>query len=110
MDENVRGAVTNGLRARGVDVLTVQEDGRVGDADPDVLDRAGELGRVVFTQDADFLAEGTRRQRAGIQFVGVVYAHHLRVSVARCIDNLELIAGALDLAEFAGRVEYLPLR
>jgi predicted nuclease of predicted toxin-antitoxin system len=93
-----------------VDVFTVQEDGRVGDADPDVLDRAGELGRVVFTQDADFLAEGTRRQRAGIQFAGVIYAHQLRVSVAQCIDDLELVAGALDLAEFEGRVEYLPLR
>jgi Domain of unknown function (DUF5615) len=110
MDENVRGAVTDGLRGRGVDVLTVQEDGRVGDDDPDVLDRAAKLGRVVFTQDADFLAEGTRRQRAGIPFAGVVYAHQLRISVAQCINDLELIAGAMDLVEFAGRVEYLPLR
>jgi hypothetical protein len=28
MDENVHGAITIGLRLRGVDVLTVQEDGR----------------------------------------------------------------------------------
>ncbi|MBI4245557.1 MAG: hypothetical protein HY614_00065 [Candidatus Rokubacteria bacterium] len=28
----------------------------------------------------------------------------------RLVNDLELIAGAADLADFAGRVEYLPLR
>jgi hypothetical protein len=34
MDENVHRAVTNGLRLRGIDVLTVQEDKRIGFPDP----------------------------------------------------------------------------
>lgn len=43
MDENVHGAIINGLRQRNVDVLSVQEDNRSGISDPEVLDRATEL-------------------------------------------------------------------
>ena len=38
MDEHVRRAVTLGLRLRGVDVLTVQEDNRIATPDPILLD------------------------------------------------------------------------
>ena len=40
MDEHVPSAITEGLRWRGVDVLTAQEDGRTGEDDPELLDRA----------------------------------------------------------------------
>jgi hypothetical protein len=109
MDEHVHSAITNGLRDRGVDVLTVQEDGRSGADDPAVLDRAMVLIRVVFTRDADFLVEASRRQRAGEAFAGVIYAHLMRASIGRCVDDLELIAGASELDEFANRLEFLPL-
>jgi predicted nuclease of predicted toxin-antitoxin system len=75
MDENVHRAVTNGLRLRGIDVLTVQEDQRIGFPDPKILDRATEIGRVLFTQDDDFLAEANHRQVKEIDFLGVIYAH-----------------------------------
>lgn len=75
MDEHVHRAITVGLRLRGVDVLTVQEDGRRNTPDPILIDRAAELGRVPFSQDDDMLVEATRRQRAGVPFAGVVYAH-----------------------------------
>ncbi len=64
MDVHVPRAITKALRLRGVDVLTAQED-RMNEADdPDILDRATALGRAVFTQDGDFLAEAKGRQRA----------------------------------------------
>jgi hypothetical protein len=40
--------------------------------DPRLLDRAGELGRVLFSQDEDLLIEAARRQREGIHFAGVI--------------------------------------
>jgi hypothetical protein len=110
MDEHVPSAITEGLRRRGVDVLTAQEDSRSGVDDPILLDRATGLGRVLFTQDTDLLAEGTRRQRTGEAFAGVVYAHQVRVPMGRCIQDLELLAGASDPEELAGQVIYLPLR
>lgn len=61
-DEHVQSGIVEGLRRRGIDVLTVQEDFREGAPDPEVVDRATELGRVVLTADADYLVEGVRRQ------------------------------------------------
>ena len=49
LDVHVRRAVTAGLRLRGVDVLTAQEDGAREYDDASLLDRAAELGRVLFT-------------------------------------------------------------
>jgi len=108
MDEHVRGQVTRALRSRGIDVLTAQEDGRVGISDPEVLQRATELGRVLFTQDTDFLVEGARRQLAGVLFRGIVFARQ-DVPVRTCIDDLELIVAACEAEEYENRVEYLPL-
>jgi predicted nuclease of predicted toxin-antitoxin system len=42
---------------RGVDVLTAQEDGAATLPDSDLLNRATDLGRVLFTQDEDLLNE-----------------------------------------------------
>jgi hypothetical protein len=109
IDENVHRGITNGLRIRDVDVLTVQADGRIGFRDPIILDRATELERVLFSQDDDFLAEATRRQQARKNFSGVVYAHKLRISVGDCIRDLEIIAKAAYPEELANRVQYLPL-
>jgi len=47
MDVHVRAEVTDGLRARGVDVLTAQEDGTAELDDPELLDHATALGRVL---------------------------------------------------------------
>jgi predicted nuclease of predicted toxin-antitoxin system len=68
MDVHVRRAVTAGLRLREIDVLIAQEDGAAELDDAQLLDRATSLGRVVFTQDRDFLREGTERQRTGRYF------------------------------------------
>lgn len=110
MDVHVPRAITEGLRLRNADVLTAQEDGATRLADLDLLNRAAELGRILFTRDADLLAEATARQRAGRMFAGLVYAHQLRVSVGQCVHDLDLIAVAADPSDLAGRVEYLPLR
>jgi hypothetical protein len=109
MDENVEGQITRGLRARGIDVLTVQEDGWGETLDPALLDRAGELGRVAFCRDQDFLREATRRQRNGETFVGVIYAHKQRVSIGECIRDLELLAQVGFLEDFRDKIYYLPL-
>jgi hypothetical protein len=97
------------LRLRAVDVLTVQEDGRSGATDSEVLDRATELGRVLFSRDVDLLIEAQVRQTAGEEFAGVIYAHQLRVSIGECVRDLELCANASKLDEWTSRVEYLPL-
>jgi len=110
MDVHVASAITSGLRSRGVDVLTAQEDGSRELSDARLLDRAVELRRLLFTQDIDFLNEATLRQRTGREFYGVVYAAQTRVTVGRCIDDLELIAKAEDIKDWLNRLDYLPLK
>ena len=109
MDEHVHRSITTGLRLRGVDVLTAQHDGRRHVPDHALLDRAKELGRVLFSQDEDLLTEANRRQREGTPFAGVVYAHQLHVSIGTCVSALELIARVANPEDLADRVEYLPL-
>jgi uncharacterized protein with PIN domain len=110
MDVHVPRAITEGLRLRGVDVLTAQEDGARALSDPELLNWDTSLGRVLFTRDTDLLAEATERQRTDRSFTGLVYAHQLHVTIGRCVHDLELIARTAEPDELAGRVEYLPLR
>src|ERR1700681_1276773 len=109
MDENVHRAITSGLRLRGIDALTVQEDGLSGIDDPAVFDRAASLGRVLFSQDEDLLAEAKKRQTEGRSFPGVIFAHPIHVTIGDCPRDLELIAVAANPAALSDRVEFLPL-
>jgi hypothetical protein len=76
---------------------------------PELLDRASSLGRLLVTQDRDFLVIGTARQRDGIAFSGIVFTDQLSVPARRVINDLELIATAGNPEEFANRVTFLPL-
>jgi hypothetical protein len=109
-DHNVRRPVWEALRLRGVDVITALGDGTHRLPDPELLDRSTSLGRVLFSQDTDLLVEATTRQRGGIDFAGVIYAHQKGISIGDCIDQLELVAKACEPEELRGRVLFLPLR
>jgi hypothetical protein len=109
MDVHVPAAITRGLLLRGVDVLTAQVDGTTALEDTALLDRATALRRVLFSQDDDLLAEATLRQRSGQAFAGVIYGHQLRVTIGKCVTDLELLAQAGRPEDFANLVEFLPL-
>ena len=110
LDHNVRGAVVTGLRLRDVDVLTAFEDGAHKMPDPELLDRATTLGRVLFTNDDDLVVDATRRQREGSSFAGVIYVHQEKLGIGETVEDLELIAKASEPEELEGQIVYLPLR
>ena len=109
MDHQVPRAITVGLRLCGIDVLTAYEDGASELADAALLDRASELGRVLFTRDDDLLVEAAKRQKADIPFGGVVYAHQLRASIGVCIEDLEIIATVGEKQDMMNAVVFLLL-
>jgi hypothetical protein len=109
-DVHVPYAITFGLRLRGIDVLTSQEDGTREVDDDVLLNRATALGRILFSQDKDLLREAQKRQQIGEAFGGVIYAPQLGVSIGQCIDDLELIAQCSEPDEWLNRVDYLPLK
>jgi len=109
MNAHIPRAITLGLRMRKIDVLTAQEDGANTLSDSELLDRASELNRVLFTFDDDLLVEAVKRQREHKSFGGVIYGHPLRISIGHCIEDLELIAKAGEPEDLKNDVMYLPL-
>jgi len=109
MDHNVPRAITNGLKLKGIDLITAHEDGSSQLDDSELLDRASELERVLFTRDYNLLQEATKRHRAGIPFYGIIYAHQLKISIGDCIRDLEIIAEAGDPEDLMNQVQFLPL-
>ena len=108
MDVHIPRAITNGLRLRGVDVLTAQEDGTITLTDAELLDRATELDRILYSQDDDLLAEAHLCLTNGIKFSGVIYSHQLSSPIGRCVEDLEIIAKALDSEDIVNRIEFIP--
>ncbi|HZS48199.1 MAG TPA: DUF5615 family PIN-like protein [Blastocatellia bacterium] len=75
MDVHVPYAIMMGLRLRGVDVLTAQEDHTTTLIDSKLLDKATALQRSLFTEDRDLLAEANKRQKKDREFSGVIYIY-----------------------------------
>jgi hypothetical protein len=102
LDEHIHGAVAEGLRHRGMDVLTVQEADRAGLSDSEQLAFALAAHRVVVTMDSDFLDLATQ----GIPHAGIAYANRKR-SVGDLIASLMLVHDVLSPGEMLDHVEYL---
>ena len=101
-DEHVAKAVARGLRRRGVDVLTCPEAGMLTAPDDDHLQLAMDQGRVIFTQDEDFL----RVHAEGREHPGIVYAPQ-HTPVGKIVTGLMLIYQVLTPEEMRNQLEYL---
>lgn len=102
VDEHVAKAIVMGLRLRGVGVQTVAEAGLLRATDESHLKRALSEGRVLFTQDADYL----RLHAAGVKHAGLVYAHQ-GTSIGDIVHGLMLIHQVLEAEDLLRHVEYL---
>lgn len=101
-DEHVTPAVVNGLRRRGIEVLTAKEAGMLTAPDEKLLGFAAAQGMIIFTQDDDFL----RLHAAGIPHSGIIYAHQ-RTPIGQIIQRLTLVYQVLTPEEMQDHVEFL---
>ena len=104
MDEHISKAVVAALRTNGVDVLTVPEAGTLGASDEEHLQRATGDGRVIVTQDRDFL----RLAATGIHHAGIAYDSQNR-TIGELVRGLMLIHQVLNADEMKDHVEHLQL-
>lgn len=109
MDAHVPSAITEGLRRRGIDVLTCQEDNADQFPDPALLERSTLLGRVLFSQDDDLLKLASQWQQDGNRFSGVIYAHQLSGGIGELVKDIELVLKCCETHEIENRVNFLPL-
>jgi predicted nuclease of predicted toxin-antitoxin system len=70
LDEHVDHAIARALASRGIDVTTSTQAGLVGADDAEHAEFAKREARVVFTNDADFLALAAQ----GIDHAGIAYS------------------------------------
>lgn len=103
LDENCTKAVANGLRRHGVDVTTTPEVGLLGATDEEQAAYAVAVGRVVFTQDRDFL----RIHAAGTPHPGIAYCEKDTRSIGEIVDALVPLWEIYEPDEMAGRVEFI---
>ena len=108
-DHHAPRPVALGLQRREVAVLTALEDRTDRVPDERLLERATELGRLLFTQDRGFLAIADHWIAGGRDFGGLAYAPQSFRDYGRLIDDLELIAKAHEPGEIRNQIFYLPL-
>ncbi len=108
MDVHIPRAITDGLRRRGVDVLTAQEDSRRTVGDEYLLHRANELGRVMVSADEDFTMIAAQWQRRDIAFVGIVRMTQNPFNIGLYVHDLELVAKIMEVDELANVVTFIP--
>jgi hypothetical protein len=109
MDVHVPGPITRALLLRGVDVLPAQADDAAELPDPELLQRATDLNRVLYTNDRDFLSIGPQWQKAGRTFSGILFAEQLAMTFGQAIEELTIIGLAGQPEDCANRIQFLPL-
>ncbi len=103
LDEHIPKGVVEGLRRRGVDILTVQEADRSGESDEKHLAFAAREGRVIVTFDDDFL----RLDATGVPHTGIVFFQTGRRTVGELIESLMLIANVIEPNEMKNHIEFI---
>ncbi|MCK6483435.1 MAG: DUF5615 family PIN-like protein [Phycisphaerae bacterium] len=103
LDENVDGAVADGLRRRGIDVTTAADARLPGAVDERHLHFAVHEGRVIFTHDADFL----RLEAKGREHPGIVFCHIQSRSIGQMVRGLAGLWLRSNTEEMRNRIEYL---
>ncbi len=102
-DQHLPQPVVEGLRRRGIDILTAREAGRCGLEDPDQLGFAASTRRVMVTFDPDFLA----LHQAGTHHTGIAWCPATKYSIGEPIQMLVLLHGVSSREEMQNRVEHL---
>jgi predicted nuclease of predicted toxin-antitoxin system len=108
LDQHVRIEIAQGLRRRGIDVITALEDGSARFDDAALLERATIQNRILVTQDQDFLRITSHWQATGRPFAGVIFAIRQDVDIGGTIEYLELAASVLTFDDMRNRVEFIP--
>ena len=101
-DEHISKSVIDGLRLRGVDVLSIPEAGMTGSSDNEVLSKARATKRIIVTRDADFL----KLHSLGKSHHGIVFIPK-EISVGEIISGLMLIYQILEYSDMENHVEFL---
>lgn len=103
-DENIERSIIDGLRRRGVEVVSAREMGYLGNSDEFHFKKASEIGAVILTHDTDFLRMAIGRKT---KHRGIIFSNQKTISIGQCIRGVELIVNTLTCREMANHIEFL---
>jgi predicted nuclease of predicted toxin-antitoxin system len=103
LDEHLPAALADALRKRGIDVTTPNDAGLRGASDEEHLEFAWQSGRVIVTQDNDFL----RLHSHGLLHAGITYCKQQTRNIGQIIQALTVIYDSFTPDEVKGQVLYL---
>lgn len=107
-EDSVRQGFVQGLRARSVDVTTVQDAGTVGWLDEDQLRWATSQQRVLYSFNAsDFYRLHSAFLARGESHAGIILAVQQRHSIGDQIRGFLRLYAALTAEDMMDRVEFL---
>jgi len=106
-DENVNGAIVNGLRRRGVEVQSAHEAGNLGITDEEQLAYAIAQQACLFTHDDDLLTIADHWQKIGKEYFGIIFVHQEKLSIGEIIRQIKLIVDILSQEEMKNHIEFL---
>lgn len=111
-DENIDPDLVLGLRRQDddVDIVRVQDVGLRTAEDPVILQWAADHGRILISHDRRTIpAFAAERLAAGLAMPGVILLRST-LPLTDAIQQLAVVAGASDAAEWVDQIAYLPLR
>jgi predicted nuclease of predicted toxin-antitoxin system len=101
-NESVSVAVAEGLKRRGVRVMSARDADNLGLSDEEQLNYAAKNNFVIVTHDDDFLTMAITYDHKGI-----VYVHQQKYGVGDLIRKLKLLWDVAEQEDFRNHVEFL---
>lgn len=101
-------ALVNGLRARGFEVLTVQEAGMKGRDDSAQLEYATQQGRAIYTfNGGHFCQLHTEYLRQGKTHAGMIVVPRQKYSIGEQLKKLASFISSVTAEEMENKLHFL---
>lgn len=99
-DEHIKKGISEGVKRRGVEIYTVEDEGIKGKSDEALLQFAKQKNRVILTNDSDFLEI---EDHPGILYITTQYA-----SIGEIIKEVVRHVDQYTKEEFEDTIFYIP--
>ena len=104
-DEHIELSVVTGLTLLGIDVISINEAGKRGSDDEEILSYAKKNDRIVITRDSDFVKLHSR----GIKHAGIVFIPKF-LEIGKLIEEIEKVSIIFELEHIRDSIIFIPLK
>jgi hypothetical protein len=106
IDENVEPEVAEQLKHHGIEAVSAKSLGKLGDSDPDHLQRARAMGYVLCTHDQDLL----RLNAEGVEHAGIAFESHYGHSIGGWVRALRDLHTKETAESMVNQVKFLNVK